>query len=203
VSAMPTARAGHEPNPQAVSAVPVTIPIARPARNGPAVRAAAVRSLAAECAEWGDDNTVEVWVSILRDAHLNDNGFEIARDLDRYRRINGIDAELVEILDGASHHLWSAHDAAVAAWVASERIEPSRPIGARITVERHGVGTISGHKLEAGCYLFVPDSDGERYAGGGGIYVPYENAQAIDAGTGATEGRDAEGTKARSEGCAQ
>lgn len=149
---------------------------ARPSRNAPEVRAAAIRSLAEECATWGDGDTIDTWIGILRDAHLNSNGFEIARDLDRYGRVNGADAELVEILDGASHCLWTAHDAAVTAWVAAEGIQPALDVGARVTIDRHGPGTISGIKPESGHYLFVPDNDCDRFASGGGIYLAYEDA---------------------------
>jgi len=151
----------------------------RPKGNDPAVRALALRSLAGDCAKWGDGGTVDSWVDILRGVHLNENGFEIAKDLDRAYRVTGIDAELVEILDGASSHLWSAHRDAVQAWAAAEGVKPTLAIGQRIEC-RYGRGVINGIDEEIAVYLLKPDGEEDRFSQGGGVHVAYETATLID-----------------------
>jgi hypothetical protein len=152
----------------------------RPKINTPEVRAAAVESLAAECLVWGPGFTLSDWARALADVNLNDNGFEIAKDLDRYSRIDGIDAELVEILDGASSHHWSAHRSAIKAWVAADDVRPIFSVGDRIDT-RHGVGRINRIDEEIAIYLFAPDSDGADYGSTGGIHIPYEEATLVAA----------------------
>lgn len=151
----------------------------RPARNAPEVRAKAVEEIAAQCAEWGG-GTSDEWAVMLSRCHLTDNGYELARELDTYHRLRGIDAELVEILDSASSYLWSAHDDAVAEWVAANGIKPALPVGTRVSIPR-GEGVIRGFDDKHGSYLVIPDGEEELFKNGGGNIVAYELAQQVSA----------------------
>lgn len=151
----------------------------RPKRNAPDIHATAVRALAVECAGWGGGGNVEAWIEILGDISLNDNGFEIAKDLDRYHRVNGVDAQLVEVLDGASSHLWTAYDDAVRAWVAANNVQPDLRVGDRVQAPR-GPGTIRGIDIESGRYVVVPDAELEQFAKGSGVLLAYENVILLD-----------------------
>jgi hypothetical protein len=124
---------------------------------------------------WGPGFTLSDWARALADVNLNDNGFEIAKDLDRYSRIDGIDADLVEILDGACSHLWTAHRAATKAWVKASGVKPTFSVGDRIDT-RHGVGVVNGIDEEMAVYLLALDAEKDRYSSGGGILTPYEDA---------------------------
>jgi hypothetical protein len=152
----------------------------RPKSNAPEIRAAAIDSLAADCLAWGPSFALSDWTRALADVNLNANGFEIAKELDRYSRIYGIDADLVEILDGASSHHWSAHRSAIKAWVAADDVRPTFSVGDRIDT-RHGVGRINRIDEEIAVYLFAPDSDAADYGSSGGIHIPYEEATLVAA----------------------
>ena len=149
----------------------------RPKGNDPRVREVAIAALAVECAAWGDGTSAATWERVLARSHLNSNGYEIARDLERYEGVCGIDMELVEILDGASSLLWDAHRDLVKQWVAEAQPQPQFGVGDRIQ-SRNGTGRVSGFVSDQACYLMVPDGEELRFAGGGGVYVPYEIAEA-------------------------
>jgi len=156
---------------------------ARPTRSNPAVREYAVKQLAEDCAEWdmeGDEteSCKRGWEAALSECHLMDNGYEIARDLERH----GVspDAALVEILDSASSYVWTAHDRLVKAWVAENKIIAPLAVGQAITC-RYGEGLIVKLDEANARFVFQPYGKEAEYAGGGGILVEYEAAQAIEA----------------------
>lgn len=164
----------------AVEPVPVSPP--RPTRSD--VRLTAVAELAVDCAKWDMGEApsaacIEGWEKALGRCFLDNNGYEIARDLESYHGVSP-DAELVEILDGASHYVWCAHDKAVKAWVAENGVEPTLKVGDRISY-REWAGVINAIDAGMARYLLKPDGEEERYRNGGGVCVPYEAAQAIEA----------------------
>ena len=156
-----------------------TIPSARPRQSDPAIQAAAIAALAKDCANW-DGDPVDDWAWALGKCRLSDNGYEIARDLERYAGVSP-DAELVEILDSASSHVWLAHRAAVSKWVEEGGIRPALAVGTRLRHPRWGEGVINRVDEQLAVYLFVPDSEPQKYGNGGGIHVPYEEALAPQA----------------------
>ncbi len=170
----------------------MTVMPPRPSRNDRSIWQSAVVALAKDCAEWGGEHAGE-WEKLLLRCYLNGNGFEIAKELDD-QHVDGIDAELVEILDSASSYIWSAEDAAVKAWAAEHGLQPTLSVGDRATC-KWGEGVISGIDGGQARYTFVPDDDRERFKGGGGICVAYEDAIGIaarsgeTAQTGSTEGK--------------
>lgn len=150
--------------------------IPRPLRSDPAICADAVQRLVDDCVKWDADSPCrETWTSAFSRISLAQNGYEIARDLENYAGVHP-DAELVEILESASHYLWSAHDRAVAAWVEANGVTPTLACGDRINC-RHGTGRISGIDTKSGRYVFVPDGDEERFKTGGGLLIEYEEAE--------------------------
>ena len=153
--------------------------IERPRASDPRIKLAVIDRLAADCLGWSDSSTLEEWKEALGRAHLHDNGYEIARDLDRYARVNGIDAELVEILDSASSYVWDAREELVKQWVRETGVKPSLSVGQRIK-SKFDVGTISGAKEDVASYLMIPDGEEEKFKNGGGVYVPYEEAELLE-----------------------
>lgn len=149
---------------------------ARPSRYASDIRQAAAAELAEDIVNWSDGQmTAEEVTRDLLLVSLNGNGYEIARELEqRHWRIN-IDAELVEILDGASSYLWRAHDRAVEKWVTENNVKPTLSVGDRIAY-KEWTGAINGIREKAGIYLLANDDEPERYKNGGGICVPYEDA---------------------------
>jgi hypothetical protein len=140
----------------------------------------AIDMLAVDCLRWSNDVSLDDWKRALGCAYLGDNGFEIARDLDRYANVRGIDAELVEILDSASSYVWDAHRKLVKEWVDASGVKPSLQIGQRIRSRYHN-GAISGFVEQEASYLMIPDGEEDRFQNGGGVYVPYEEAEVIAA----------------------
>lgn len=149
---------------------------ARPRRNDPAIREAVVLALAAEVAEWsgGDLSAVEA-AAVLRQVWLTGNGYEIAKELDDRHHWEGIDLELIEILDGASCHMWRAHDEAMKAWVAEVGFVPAFKEGDRVTTPR-GTGPV--WRVEHDKAQYVVSIDGENYGLGGGAIVNAEDVTA-------------------------
>lgn len=152
----------------------------RPRGSDPEVRAAAIRSIATACAQWGgsDGTDAGTWERMLAKCSLALNGYEIAKDLESAGA--GPDAELVEILDSARSELWCATDAAVAVWVKAHDIKPSLAVGTRVTYARPyriQAGVITKIDEESGRYVFVPDDDADRFANGGGYLVAYEDVE--------------------------
>ncbi len=104
------------------------MPTPRPNPRDPAIREAAANLLWPELLRWApdllEDDRLSL-VKILRRAHDLD-GFQLARDLESESW--AMDAEAVNILDGASMKLHEAHRQVVAAWVRAEIIvAPFRP----------------------------------------------------------------------------
>ena len=149
----------------------------RPTRNDPRVKAYVIEHLAKDCADWeGADGEGQEWSRALARCNLNGNGYDIAKDLDRYCGVMP-DAELVEILDGAQSYAWTAHDELIKAWVAENGITPPLDVGARIAW-RDKVGVISRIDHGKAQYLLIPDDEQDHFRNGGGYCVAYEQARA-------------------------
>jgi len=151
----------------------------RPTRSDPRVKEIATRRLAEDCAQWGDETDAAQWEKMLSRCHLNDNGYEIAKDLDQRQHVIAVDAVLVEILDSASSYVWSAHDDLTKLWVEANGIQPSLVIGDRVRTTR-GDGTISGIRQAWAKYIVVPDCEAEKFANGGGVILDYEGCTLLE-----------------------
>lgn len=152
----------------------------RPSRSHPEILPAVIAKIAADCAEWERDTSpgnITEWEKCFERINLNQNGYQIARTLDREFLVEA-DAELVEILDRASSLLWSEYDNVVRQWVAENAIAPTLSIGQFIT-SKHGEGPITGIEHASGRYMFVPKGEEERFRTGGGVLVEYEHATLV------------------------
>lgn len=142
---------------------------------------AAAREIAAACVEWDNgESSPDEWVDDLLKCHWDwDDGYKLAKALDDRCHVSS-DMALAEALDGASHALWTAHEAAVRQWAVDNNVQPSLEVGARVTC-RFGEGVVGSIDKDRAIYLFVPDAERERYARGGGIHLNFEDASAIEA----------------------
>jgi len=170
---------------------PPAPPPPRPGRRDPAVLDTALALIWPEIVSWGiDDDDEDCKGSIrkgLDDYHLD--GYAFARSLER----DGWDpdAALVEILEGASRHLHTAHDAAVKAWVAEHgwpcpRLPPGTRVRAKVggrmvegevSAPEHGAERYDQHAQ----YLLFCESEGHVRAGLGshGFIVDAESVEVV------------------------
>ena len=154
----------------------------RPARRDPGIKAAAIALLARDCLQWSaNEQSLAEWTRALERHRLDDNGYELAREMERYDYVSP-DPELVEILDRASHYLWTAHRDAVIAWAAATNWQPTYAVGDRFET-RHGRGFINAINETEALYLFVPDKDAgsPSYANGGGFHITDDELAAAKA----------------------
>jgi hypothetical protein len=170
---------------------PPAPPPPRPTQNDPAVIDAALARIWPEIVAWGIDEDDEDSKGSIReglDGHHLD-GYAFARSLEH----DGWDpdSQLVEILDGASHHLHTAHDKAVAAWVAEHGWPGVRlPVGTRVRAKvgsrmvegevsqpEHGAERYDNHAH----YLLWCPSEGHVKAGCGshGFIVNAESVEVL------------------------
>lgn len=168
-------------------------PPPRPKRNHPAIVTAALLSLAKEVVEWLADEfdpteqSVESIAEDLRKAvqySFDLNGFEIGKNLERYAYWSGVDAELVEILDGFSSYLWHERDEAVKAWVAANVIVPPFPIGTKAETP-HGTGTLTSIHADTAQYVlqtpeWAKENPGQLKYPTSGILVPFEDCKLVE-----------------------
>lgn len=116
----------------------------RPKRNDDAIIAVAAKLLAPAVKEWCENDTATLeWIERdLRDAMRwrCTDGYDLARALDTkgYQP----DAALVEILDGAGHCEYKAHQAAEIEWLKTAGLT-APAIGAQVSFEQSGK-TIEG-----------------------------------------------------------
>ena len=158
----------------------------RPKRTDDDVIAQAAEKLADELMRWA--NETENRAGYVEDARkvigkcTYHNSYELAKDLE----FKGYtpDTELVEILEGASLHLYVSHRKAVAAWVQAEGITSPVCIGDTVSFERRGkriageVTRIEEHTAQV--IVCCPDFGHVREGlGTHGIYVNYEDIQTI------------------------
>lgn len=135
---------------------PPAPPPPRPGLRDQSVLDAALALIWPEIVSWGideDDEDSKESIRIGLDDY-NLDGYRFARSLDS----DGwdVDAALVEILDGASHHLRKAHDAAVKAWVAEHGWPGVRlPTGTRVRA-KVGSRMVEGEVSQ-------PEHGAERY----------------------------------------
>jgi len=104
----------------------------RPTRDDPDVLHAAARSLAEAILESKLDELADQLANALDECGDHD-GYALGKVLER----DGwdVDADLVEILNGASSAIGDAHEDAVEAWVRREAIVPAFVIGDRVLVD--------------------------------------------------------------------
>ena len=106
----------------------------RPSRRDLVVKAEAAHELARDLAPWMGRDLHEREIAELAALHLSDNGYKLAKALERKWHIDP-DFELVEILEGSWSTLDNARQRAIAAWVAHNNITLDLPIGERVIIE--------------------------------------------------------------------
>jgi len=156
-----------------------TIPL-RPAMFSRAVKAAAVEAIIDDVASWAKHSPDEIRGDL--NSCFDIDGYSFAKELDDSRSWGDVDAELVEILDGATMALSSAHDAAVKAWVIAHGVTVPYAIGdvvclrnvpARIVGIRHDTAKVVAQPVKP---------DGRVYGDEGGWLHPFEDAKPMPAG---------------------
>ena len=129
----------------------------RPKRNSKEVLEEAAKRLLPRVMEWlsrdgGQSvDADEVREQLAKAIRYDDDGYQIAKELDNAGWFE-IDADLVEILDAASHHKWEAHAALVKAWVAESSIATPLAIGAKVKTPK-GDGVIADVNLDTAQYV--------------------------------------------------
>ncbi len=173
--------------PFTASAAAVVRHLPRPDGDNPDVRQVALGLLADRCLPWGraDGITRDQWIEDLRKATRGDpDGYAIARKLDD-AGWSGIDAALVEILDGWSIFLHQSEEAAVTAWVTRNGVTPRLEPGAHCKVDGQD-GVIVAIDRQRAVYTVRIAACGhlsaeDRAAGKGGTVGaihPYEKVEA-------------------------
>jgi hypothetical protein len=118
----------------------------RPSANAEAIRAKALEKLAQQVIPWlGSDYRADEHDQLIKDLDeatlFGDCGYRAARSLEDDGWEPNL--ELVEILDGFSHHLYAAHRDAVRAWVKEYDIKPIKAIG-DVVKAKHGREIVEG-----------------------------------------------------------
>ncbi len=147
----------------------------RPTRHDPAVRAVVAAELAAEVAEWAEEDGVpQRYVEAIAAAlRYYSDGYELAKELERSPLYLSPDAALVEIL--GNHSSWKAEDDAVRAWVAEHHISSPFAEGQMVST-RQGVGEVRKIDAErAVLWVHTPEQ-----AATSNWIINYEDATAAD-----------------------
>lgn len=160
-------------------------PSPRPSRFDERIVEAAARALMPEIQRWAqDERDVFDEAAYVADiaAELESgemDGFKLAYHLQQ----NGweCDAELVEILDGASSHLFSIHQKAVEEWVSANVITAEFSVGDIVSTP-HGIGPICDIYHDTAQYLVqTPDFLSRRGPDAkGGTVVAFEQARLVE-----------------------
>ena len=164
----------------------------RPGSRDDFIMRAAAQDLAPEVQRWskagnGDDNLDQITVDLRRalDRCIDLDGYQLARELDRIGW--EADAELVEIMDGASGAVYKCHKAACIEWVQIEGMQPPL-IGAavriadeRVAKRRNAEGLVgnivANHPEGTSTVSFKDLGHSEKPGPGGGIIgfvLPWE-----------------------------
>jgi hypothetical protein len=144
----------------------------RPTSRSPEVIEIAAEKLAPEVAKWCNEpvnhKIREGLVSALR---YGTDGYKLARELEDKWYISP-DAELVDILDGASSIVWDAERQAVAEWVKANGITADLPLETLVETP-HGVGPIRGRNEEEATYTVYIEENAKGLPGKyiGSIYA--------------------------------
>jgi len=111
----------------------------RPERRQ-AIEAAALKIATEIASDWGDDSPEMTAEKIAPDIAANLlnvwDGYEFAKWLESYKHWMGVDARLVEILDGAPAILSSEHRALERAWVAENAVACPFKLGQLVRTNR-------------------------------------------------------------------
>lgn len=144
----------------------------RPRPYAPETVRVAAERIAEECAEWDPTSKPENWVEALVGCVRDWNdGYRLARELEIHHSVRP-DSGLVEVLDGAHHHLDRAQEEAENIWVRIVGFTPGHAIG-DLVVFAHGTGPIHSIDMKRARYVV----DVER-TGNGGIYANAEDVAA-------------------------
>ncbi|MBA1157794.1 hypothetical protein [Microvirga mediterraneensis] len=151
----------------------------RPTSRSPEVIEIAAEKLAPEVAKWCNepvnDEIREGLVSALR---YGTDGYKLARELEDKWYISP-DAELVEILEGASSIVWDAERQAVAEWVKTNGIAADLPIETLVETP-HGTGVIRDKSEEQATYTVCIPEHAERSTGYIGTIYPVEKCKVVE-----------------------
>ena len=152
-----------------IEAMAPTSTMPRPRPYAPETVRLAAERIAAECVGWDPTSRTEHWIDALSgcvsDWH---DGYRVARQLEIHSSVIP-DSNLVEILDGAYHHLDAVREEADKAWVRIVGFTPAHAVGDVVTM-RHGTGPV--HMVDEERARYVVDV--ER-TGNGGIYANAED----------------------------
>lgn len=118
----------------------------RPTYKDRGVILAAAEKVARDVFEWiGKDarnTTIEELVRVFAEMDLWQDGYELAREMEQNGWC-GVNTLLVDVMDEAKHHLSSACDEAVTAWLLATERTPQLPVGTKVRVSKARV-TLSG-----------------------------------------------------------
>lgn len=155
-----------------VEAMAPTSNMPRPRPYAPGIVRVAAQRIAEECMEWDPTSKPEHWVEALVDSVRDwSDGYRLARQLEIHSSVSP-DSGLVEVLDGAYHHLECAQEEAENIWVRIVGFTPEHAVG-DLVVFAHGTGPIHSIDMKRARYVV----DVER-TGNGGIYANAEDVAA-------------------------
>lgn len=149
----------------------------RPSRQNRDIQRFAIEDLASQLTEeWTQGKfSAEKWKDVLTWAQIFRNGgrsgYDLAKEIEP-KLLAEPDSYLVEILEGACHHLDNIHTNAVKQWVKFHQHRLSRQLGDYVKTP-WGVGKITELLPETAVYIVTPDND-PRYRQGGGWVLEAE-----------------------------
>lgn len=123
------------------------------------------------------DSAVEAASDIAMHGDLHKDGYEIARDLERYCYWD-CSLEIAEELNSFGDHAMGEIEAAEKAWFEADNPSPPLPIGARIKLRNGDAGEITGI-YEYGTAKYLVKVDDDPHAGGphnSRRIIPWEEA---------------------------
>lgn len=111
------------------------------------------------------------------------DAYNMAKNLDDHCGWVGCNAELVEAVEAALHHLYDAHKAAVKEWVAANGIRPRVKVG-DIVVTPHGTGDITAIREDTAEYIVMTEEHAARWGRQSrcGVVVAFEQCHQYQAG---------------------
>ncbi|MGZ8220084.1 MAG: hypothetical protein ACXWT0_00400 [Methylobacter sp.] len=158
-----------------------TVP--RPKRNDPEVLSLFYKKFAVvmkkDCPNLCTEMSLQGIEAALKECGRPDsNGYEYAKQLERYAW-DGIQADDVEVLDGASSVLRDAHNTIVAQWVKDNNIQPNFNDGDLCSYEGE-TGTVHwcARLMRTGEYLFRSVKWINEHGDQGGMHVDWEEVKA-------------------------
>ena len=174
----------HQTDAAATSSTPG---IERPSRHSKEIATEVAKLMLPRVKQWlgndhdrEDDEITEQLADVIYDS-IDHDGYDLAKRLEDYCYWES-DSQLVDILDGVGHKLYSVWEKKCKEWVIANNIKPQFNVGDRIQWTRQwdGIqkGKISGIMRETAQYTI--HEDGKSYPGGTkdfplGLLLPYED----------------------------